>query len=99
MGYRPRRPASPPEALPARYFEGRAVEGGAGSGVIAGEVQGRTPMKRLRFRGRWVWLGLLLAPAFSWAVVLALVPTEWARARMVNRLALATGRSVRIGAL
>ncbi len=56
-------------------------------------------MKRPRFRGRWPWLGLLLAPALAWAVVLALVPTEWARARLVDRLASATGRNVRIGAL
>ena len=56
-------------------------------------------MKRPRLRGRWPWLGLLLVPALAWAVVLALVPTEWARARLVDRLAAATGRSVRIGAL
>jgi uncharacterized protein involved in outer membrane biogenesis len=56
-------------------------------------------MKRPRLRGRWPWLGLLLVPALSWAVVLALVPTEWARTRMADRLASATGRSVRIGAL
>ena len=40
-------------------------------------------MKRPRFRGRWRWLGLLLVPALAWAAVLALVPTEWARARGV----------------
>ena len=56
-------------------------------------------MKRPRLRGRWPWLGLLLVPALAWAVVLALVPTDWARARLVDRLASATGRSVRIGAL
>jgi uncharacterized protein involved in outer membrane biogenesis len=56
-------------------------------------------MKRPRLRGRWAWLGLLLVPALTWAVVLALVPTEWARTRMADRLASATGRSVRIGAL
>ena len=50
-------------------------------------------------RRRWPWLGLLLAPALAWAVVLALVPTEWARDRLVDRLTKATGRSVRIGAL
>ena len=56
-------------------------------------------MKRPRLRGRWAWLGLLMVPALSWAVILALVPTEWARTRMADRLASATGRSVRIGAL
>ena len=56
-------------------------------------------MKRLRLRGRWLWLGLPMVPVLSWAVVLALVPTEWARTRMADRLASATGRSVRIGAL
>src|SRR5947209_4857776 len=55
-------------------------------------------MKRPRFPRRR-WLALALVPAFSWAIVLALVPTEWARTRMADRLAAATGRSVRIGAL
>jgi hypothetical protein len=50
-------------------------------------------------RRRWPWLGLLLIPALSWAMVLALVPTEWAKARLVDRLARASGRSVRIGSL
>jgi AsmA protein len=50
-------------------------------------------------RKRWPWLGLLLAPALAWAVVLALVPTDWARNRLVDRLTRATGRSVRIGSL
>jgi len=56
-------------------------------------------MKRPRMRGRWPWLGLLLLPGLAWAVVLALVPTDCARARLVARLERATGRSVRIGAL
>ena len=56
-------------------------------------------MKRPRLRGRWPWLGLLVVPAMAWAVVLALVPTEWARARLVDRLADSTGRVVRIGGL
>ena len=50
-------------------------------------------------RRRWPWLGLLLVPALAWGIVLAVVPTGWARARLVDRLTKATGRSVRIGAL
>ena len=57
-------------------------------------------MKRPRPRGRWPWLlGLLLVPAMAWAVVLAWVPTDWARARLVEKLERQTGRSVRIGSL
>ncbi len=56
-------------------------------------------MKRPRFRGRWPWLGLLLAPALAWAAILALVPTGWAKARLVDRLARATGRAVGIGSV
>ncbi len=58
-------------------------------------------MKRPRLRGRWPWLGLglLIVPALAWLAVLAVVPTDWARARLVDRLARATGRPVRIGAL
>lgn len=56
-------------------------------------------MKRPRLRGRWPWLGLLIVPALIWAIVLAVVPTGWARARLIARLAAATGRSVRIGEL
>ncbi len=56
-------------------------------------------MKRPRLRGRWPWLGILIVPALAWAAVLAVAPTDWARARLVDRLARATGRSVRIGAL
>ena len=48
-------------------------------------------------RRRWPWLGLLIIPALAWAIVLMLVPTEWAKARLVKRLANATGRSVQIG--
>jgi len=57
-------------------------------------------MRCPRLRGRWRrLLGLLLLPALVWAVVLAVVPTDWARARLVERMERATGRSVRIGAL
>ncbi len=39
-------------------------------------------------------------PALAWALALAVVPTGWARARLVDRLSRATGgRSVRIGGL
>ena len=56
-------------------------------------------MKRPGLRKRWLWLILLLVPALAWAVVLTLVPTEWAKLRMVDRLARATGRNVQIGSL
>ena len=55
--------------------------------------------RRCLLRRRWPWLGLLLIPALAWGVLLALVPTGWARARLVDRLTRATGRSVQIGAL
>ena len=54
-------------------------------------------MKRPRLRGRWAWLGLLLVPALSWAVVLALVPTEWARTRMADRLGVEEVRTLVTG--
>jgi AsmA-like C-terminal region len=50
-------------------------------------------------RRRWPWLGLLIIPALAWAIVLMLVPTEWAKARLVKRLVGVTGRSVQIGSL
>ena len=50
-------------------------------------------------RKRWPWLALLVVPALAWAIVLAVVPTGWAKARLVDRLTRATGRSVRIGSL
>ena len=56
-------------------------------------------MKRPRLRGRWPWLGLLLVPVLAWAAILAVVPTGWARARLVDRLTRSTGRSVKIGGL
>lgn len=59
-------------------------------------------MKRPRWCScRWAWIGSLVAmPALAWALALAVVPTDWARARMVDRLSRATGgRSVRIGGL
>ena len=55
--------------------------------------------RRCLLRRRWPWLGLLLIPALAWGILLAVVPTDWARARLVDRLARVTGRSVRIGAL
>ena len=48
---------------------------------------------------RWHWFALLLVPFLAWATVLAVVPTGWARDRLVARLARSTGRSVTIGAL
>jgi AsmA-like C-terminal region len=48
---------------------------------------------------RWHWFALLLVPFLAWGLVLAVVPTGWARGRLVDRLAKATGRSVKIGSL
>lgn len=45
------------------------------------------------------WLGLLLIPPAFWGVVLAIVPTDWAKTRLVARLEAATGRAVRLEAL
>ncbi len=54
-------------------------------------------MKRPRLSRRWlVPLGILLLPPLSWSMMRALVPMEWARARIVARLGEATGRSVRL---
>ena len=49
-------------------------------------------------RRRWpvVLLGLLLLPPALWGLVLILVPTEWARTRLVHELAAATGQPVRL---
>jgi AsmA-like C-terminal region len=57
-------------------------------------------MKRPCFlRRRWPWLALPFVPMLAWGVILVVVPTDWARTRMVDRLTRATGRSVRIGSL
>jgi hypothetical protein len=48
---------------------------------------------------RWPWFALLLVPFLAWGIVLAVVPTGWARDRLVDRLTRASGRSVKIGAL
>jgi hypothetical protein len=57
-------------------------------------------MKRPCFlRRRWPWLALPLFPFLAWGVILAVVPTDWARARLVDRLTRATGKSIRIGSL
>jgi AsmA protein len=44
-------------------------------------------------------LGLLAAPPVLWGVILALVPTDWARDRVVEQLAKATGQPVRLHAI
>jgi uncharacterized protein involved in outer membrane biogenesis len=51
------------------------------------------------FVRRWRWFALMLVPFLAWGIVLAVVPTGWARDKLVARLAKATGRSVAIGAL
>ncbi|MBX6311328.1 MAG: AsmA-like C-terminal region-containing protein [Isosphaeraceae bacterium] len=54
-------------------------------------------MKLLGMR-RWrlILLALVLGPPLLWALVLALVPTAWARDRIVARLQQATGQPVRL---
>jgi AsmA protein len=54
-------------------------------------------MKRpwLRFRPRFCLpLGLLVLPPLFWTLVIAVLPTGWARARVVARMEEATGRPV-----
>src|SRR5205823_2057626 len=61
--------------------------------------QGGSPMKRPRWkRLRWLAL-LLLAPPALWGLVLAVIPTGWAKARLVAQLQQATGQPVRLGSL
>lgn len=45
------------------------------------------------------WLGLLLVPLVLWSVLLLIVPTDWARARLEKALCDATGRAVRLSAV
>jgi AsmA protein len=47
----------------------------------------------------WRRFALPLVPVLAWAALLAVVPTDWARTRLVQRLARATGRTVTIGEL
>lgn len=57
-------------------------------------------MKRRRVRlRRLVPLAFLLIPPLFWAVVLAVTPTEWARARIVALVQDETGRPIRLGGL
>jgi uncharacterized protein involved in outer membrane biogenesis len=57
-------------------------------------------MKRRRVRlRRLVPLAFLLIPPLFWATILAVTPTEWARARIVSKLAEETRRPIRLGGL
>ncbi|AGA30560.1 AsmA family protein [Singulisphaera acidiphila] len=57
-------------------------------------------MKRRRVRlRRLVPLAFLLIPPLFWATVLAVTPTEWARARIVALVEDETGRPIRLGGL
>jgi AsmA protein len=57
-------------------------------------------MKRPRIRLRWlVPLAILLLPPLLWALLLSVVPTDWARQRIVARMSQASGRTVRIATL
>jgi uncharacterized protein involved in outer membrane biogenesis len=57
-------------------------------------------MKCPRIRLRWlVPVSLLLLPPLFWALLLSVIPTDWARQRIVARLSEASGRSVRIATL
>ena len=48
-------------------------------------------------RRRRLWLGVLLMPPALWALILVIVPTDWARARLVDRLERSTHRRVSLG--
>src|SRR4051794_19064926 len=61
-------------------------------------ANGPRPRPRRRFRRRLLVLCLAALPAL-WALILVLIPTDWARARLVERLRAATGQPVRLGAL
>src|SRR4051794_36462947 len=66
--------------------------------TVSGRSHGGSPMKRPRGRRRRrIALALLVLPPLFWATVLAVTPTEWARARIVARLSEATGRPTRLG--
>lgn len=57
-------------------------------------------MKGSRIRlCRLIPLAFLLIPPVLWALVLSITPTEWARTRIVAKLADATGRSISLGRL
>ncbi len=50
---------------------------------------------RLRVRSRcWIPLGVLLLPPLAWTLLLAVLPTGWARARVVARLEAVSGRVI-----
>ena len=51
------------------------------------------------FKGRRLKVlgGVLCGPMLLWVVLLLIIPTDWARRRLVGRLEAATGQSVRIG--
>lgn len=54
-------------------------------------------MKRPRFlRPRWLLLGLVVLPLLVWGLFLLIIPTDWARGRIVAALREATGRSVQL---
>src|SRR5689334_5136508 len=50
-------------------------------------------------RRRLLLIGLVVAPPAFWALLLALVPTDWARSKVVAALARSTGQPVRLGAV
>jgi AsmA-like protein len=60
----------------------------------------KRPRIRLRLRLRWlVPLAFILLPPLLWALLLSVVPTDWARQRIVARMSEASGRTVRIATL
>ncbi len=55
---------------------------------------------RIRLRKRWVVpIGVLLVPPLLWSIFLSVLPTDWARQRIVARLSTASGRAVRLAGL
>ena len=56
-------------------------------------------MKRPCRRIRWLMLALIALPPILWALILLILPTDWARGRIATRLSQASGRSVRLDSL
>src|SRR3954471_18954175 len=47
------------------------------------EIKGGSPMKRPRFRPWWlIPLSVVLVPPLLWMLLLLIIPTDWARARI-----------------
>src|SRR4051812_12557754 len=88
VGYRPPRAGRPRGEDAAARTDRRPALSGLES-RFPGDHR-RIPMKRPRIRLRWlVPLAFLLLPPMFWALLLSVVPTDWARQRLVNRMSAA----------